>query len=153
MQKRYYTVEEANQAIPFLEGAFRRILQMRHQIRELYKLLDLVDAAPESDDFTVQTDGASQVVLHNRATLKALILAVEDEIDSVNATGCLIKGVDNGLVDWYAKKGGRDIFLCWHLGEKEVRFWHDTRTGISGRRPIEELYETESTSGTEVETP
>lgn len=143
MQKRYYTVEEANQAVPFLEASFTRIIQMRRQIGELYNLLDLADSAPETDDFTVEMDGASKVILHNRATLKALILAVQDELEKISATGCLIKSVDSGLVDWYAKKGGRDVFLCWHLGEKEVRFWHDTREGIRGRRPIEELYETE----------
>ena len=149
MQKRYYTVDEANQAVPFLEETFTRIIQMRRQIGELYKLLDLADSAPETDDFTVEMEGASKVILHNRGTLKALILAVQDELQKINATGCLIKSVDTGLVDWYAKKGGRDVFLCWKLGEKEVKFWHDTREGIRGRRPIEELYEAEDVAESE----
>jgi hypothetical protein len=141
MQKQYYTVEEANEAIPFLEAAFTRIIQMRRQVGELHKMLELADSAPERDNFTVELEGASQVILHNRGTLKALILAVQDELAAINATGCLIKGVDRGLVDWYAKKDGRDVFLCWHLGEDEVQFWHDTREGVRGRRPIDELSE------------
>jgi hypothetical protein len=152
MQKRYYTVDEANQAVPFLEATFTRIIQMRRQIGELHKLLDLADSAPEKDTFDVELEGASTVILHNRGTLKALILAVQDELEKINATGCLIKSVDTGLVDWYAQKDGRDVFLCWHLGEDEVRYWHDIREGVRGRRPIEELHETQGTSETEAET-
>ncbi|QDG51008.1 DUF2203 family protein [Persicimonas caeni] len=149
MQKRYFTVAEANEMIPFLESAFTRIIQMRHQIGDIMQLLQLVDAAPERDDFEVELPDASPAVIHNRATLKALMLAVQDELTKIEATGCLVKNLENGLVDWYATKGGRDVFLCWHVGEKEVLFWHDTREGFRGRRPIDELYELDETSEAE----
>ncbi len=141
MDKRYFTVEEANQMIPFLTDAFTRIVQMRLQISDIYALLDLVDAAPTSDDFDFELQGASPAVVHNRATLLALIDAVRDDLDRIEAAGCLVKSLDQGLVDWYARRGNRDVFLCWRLGEKDVRWWHDTRDGLPGRRPIEELYE------------
>lgn len=149
MQKRYYTVEEANEMVPFLEEAFTRILQMRQQISEIMEMLELVEAAPETEDFEIAIPDVSPAVIHNRATLKALMLCVQDEITAVKATGCLLKSIDNGLVDWYAKKGGRDVFLCWRLGEKEVGFWHDTREGFRGRRPVSELYEGEEVSEVE----
>lgn len=149
MQKRYFTVEEANQMIPFLEDAFTRALQMRHQIGDIMQLLELVDAAPERDDFEINLPDASPAVIHNRATLKALMLAVQDELTKIEATGCLVKNLEHGLVDWFAKKGGRDVFLCWRMGEKEVLFWHDTRDGFRGRRPIDELYETDESSDVE----
>ena len=155
MQKRYFTVEEANEMIPFLEEAFTRIIQMRHQIGELYQLLETMEAAPQSDDFPIRLPEASPAVNHNRATLKALMGAVQEELEEIRSRGCLVKGIDNGLVDWYGRRDGRDIFLCWRLGEDEVRYWHDTHSGFRGRRPIDELYppeeseaETETEAGT-----
>lgn len=141
MEKQYFTVEEANEMVPFLTEAFTRIVQMRLQIADIYQMLDLVDAAPETDDFTVALDGASPAVIHNRATLLALTECVQEELAAIQASGCLVKGIDQGLVDWYARRGNRDVFLCWRLGEDEVRWWHDTREGIRGRRPIDEFYE------------
>lgn len=152
MQKRYFTVEEANEMIPFLEDCFTRIIQMRQQIRDIYQLLEVVDAAPSSNDFDIELDGASPAVIHNRATLKALLAAVNDEVMHIETTGCLVKGVDNGLVDWYAHRGGRDVFLCWHMGEKQVRYWHDTTSGIRGRRPIEEFFEADEAEEANTET-
>ncbi len=152
MQKRYFTVEEANEMIPFLEATFTRIVQMRRQISEVYELLEMADAAPDSDDFEVAQPGAAASVIHNRGTLKALIQTVEEEIARVRATGCLVKGIDHGLVDWYTHRNGRDVFLCWHLGEKEVTHWHDIKAGVKGRRPIEELYEVSEAEETELET-
>ncbi|MFW5966645.1 MAG: DUF2203 domain-containing protein [Persicimonas sp.] len=144
MHKRYFTVEEANEMVPFLEQAFTRILQLRHHIGSIYQLLDVVDAAPESEEFDIELPGASPAVIHNRATLKALMETVNEELATVRATGCLVKGVDTGLVDWYARRNGRDVFLCWRLGEDEVRHWHEVSAGVRGRRPIEEFYDASS---------
>ncbi|MFP4599603.1 MAG: DUF2203 domain-containing protein [Persicimonas sp.] len=152
MQKRYFTVEEANEMIPFLEAAFTRIVQMRRQISEVYELLEMADAAPESDDFKIAQPGAAASTVHNRGTLKALIEAVEEELDRVRASGCLVKGIDTGLVDWYTHRNGRDVFLCWRLGEQEVTHWHEVRAGVRGRRPIEEFYEISEAEEAEIET-
>ena len=35
--------------------------------------------------------------------------------------------------------GGRQVWLCWELGEKEVAFWHELDTGFGSRRPLIEL--------------
>lgn len=151
MQKRYFTVDEANEMIPLLEAAFTRILQMRRQMSEVFELLEMLDAAPSGDNFEIEVDGASPAVIHNRATLKALIEAIDQELVAIRSTGCLVKTIDTGLVDWYCHRHGRDVFLCWRFGEKEVRYWHDTRAGVRGRRPIEELHEISEAEEAELE--
>ena len=45
-------------------------------------------------------------------------------------------GLDHGLVDFPTTLDGRWIYLCWHAGEPEVAFWHETSEGFAGRRPI-----------------
>jgi len=53
--------------------------------------------------------------------------------------GCVIKDFEMGLIDFYSMFDGRDIFLCWKLGEKKIKFWHDIDAGYMGRKPIFEL--------------
>jgi hypothetical protein len=32
---------------------------------------------------------------------------------------------------------GRPVFLCWQLGEEDIRFWHELEGGFAGRQPLE----------------
>jgi hypothetical protein len=50
--------------------------------------------------------------------------------------GVQIKDVDRGLVDFPAWRGEEEVFLCWHLGEDRVRYWHDLQSGFAGRREL-----------------
>ena len=86
-------------------------------------------------------EGANPQTISCLATLKTLIDALKVDVGALNDAGCLIKDIDEGIVDWHANRGGSDVLLCWKLGEKEVGFWHDPDAGFSGRRPIAELFD------------
>ena len=45
----------------------------------------------------------------------------------------------SGLVDFYGKLDGKEIFWCWKQGEERIEFWHDLETGYAGRQPIPEV--------------
>jgi hypothetical protein len=45
-------------------------------------------------------------------------------------------GIENGLVDFPTTYRGRWVYLCWHVGEREVRYWHETDAGFQGRREL-----------------
>ena len=51
--------------------------------------------------------------------------------------GCVVKGFEVGLVDFYSLREDRPIFLCWKLGEERITHWHETDTGFAGRQPID----------------
>jgi hypothetical protein len=69
------------------------------------------------------------------AEIRALVRAVAE-------MGVLVKGLDEGLIDFPSVRRGRDIYLCWKLGEGDrIRWWHEVDTGFAGRRPIRELFE------------
>lgn len=139
MDKRYFSVAEANRMIPALEVAFGRMLQINAQIRSVYRRLSDAGFAPSQEDFELAPAGAGQEVVNELATLRTLIDGLKDQIAALQRAGCVIKDIDRGLVDWYALQEGRDVFLCWELGEKEVRYWHEIDAGYAGRRPVSEL--------------
>src|SRR3989344_6035630 len=58
------------------------------------------------------------------------------KLDELESMGCLLKDLELGLVDFYYKFENRDIFLCWKLGEKSIRHWHEIYAGFESRNPI-----------------
>lgn len=57
-------------------------------------------------------------------------------VEELQELGCLFKGFDEGLVDWYSYYAGRAVYLCWRLGEPEIEWWHQLEGGFSGRQRI-----------------
>lgn len=139
MPKAHFTVAEVNRQVPRLEASFRRLIQIRTQLKSLYRRLDERGHAPGDEHFKVDIPGAAAEVLRDRGLFKALVETLRDELRAVRATGCVVKDIERGLVDWPANKDGREIRLCWRLGEKQVEYWHDADTGFAARRPVAEL--------------
>lgn len=139
MNRRYFTLSEVNRTIPQLESRFRRMLQLHVQIRDIHAHLTGLGYAPREEDFSLVPEGAPSEVTQYLAELRALIDALKADLETLHAEGCVVKDIGSGLVDWYAKKDGRDVYLCWKLGEKSVDWWHELETGFAGRRPVSEL--------------
>lgn len=54
--------------------------------------------------------------------------------------GILLKGIDNGLVDFpHVRANGDEVYLCYKSGEPTISFWHSLTGGYAARRPIDEL--------------
>jgi hypothetical protein len=39
-------------------------------------------------------------------------------------------------VDFLARRGQEQVYLCWRLGEPEIRHWHGLQEGFAGRKPL-----------------
>lgn len=69
------------------------------------------------------------------AEIRALVGTIAD-------MGVEVKDLDVGLIDFPSVRRGRQIYLCWRLGEGDrIAWWHELHMGFAGRRPISELYE------------
>ena len=59
---------------------------------------------------------------------------------NLDQQGILIKGLDDGLIDFpFIRSNGEEVYLCWKMGENDIRYWHRIPDGFAGRRPIQEL--------------
>lgn len=72
-----------------------------------------------------------------QAELEQLSERVGACVAELEARGVTVKDLDLGLLDFPARHGGREIELCWHVGEPEVAFWHELGAGYAGRKPID----------------
>jgi hypothetical protein len=73
-----------------------------------------------------------------KAAREKAIQRIKDAIAEIDATGVQVKDLDVGLLDFPCKVEGDIVLLCWKLGETKIAFWHDTTSGFSGRKPIDE---------------
>ena len=57
-------------------------------------------------------------------------------VEEIESTGCQVKDIDVGLIDFPGELNGENILWCWRLGEDHIRFWHRESEGFAGRKPI-----------------
>ncbi|MBX9951384.1 MAG: DUF2203 domain-containing protein [Candidatus Obscuribacterales bacterium] len=59
----------------------------------------------------------------------------------ITECGVILRDIRSGLLDFPARKGAVDYFLCWRLGERDIDYWHLENDGFQGRRPLAVLDE------------
>jgi hypothetical protein len=138
-EHRYFTVDEANALVPALESAFGRILRLRVQLRAAGAELEKM-GEPTDHDALRRTDG-TPAALAARGKALAMLEMLTEELNGVHELGAQVKDLDTGLCDFVARRHGRDVLLCWRLGEKHIGFWHELTAGFAGRQPIDDSFE------------
>ena len=64
------------------------------------------------------------------------LLQLQSCVTRLQKLGCLVKSVEQGLVDFPHLKEGREVYLCWKHGEDDILFWHEIKAGFGGRTRI-----------------
>jgi hypothetical protein len=126
---RQFTVDEANRTLPLVRRIVEDVVRQHRVWREKILELDLVSssARPGEADRTVKLEREVQ-------SLAREIDGYQRELDEL---GIQLKDRRLGLVDFPSEVSGRQVLLCWRLGEAEVQFWHDEDAGYAGRQPLE----------------
>ena len=123
--RKYFTIEEANALLPQLTGLLERMLAARQHMIDTRKAWE-----PIMEKASGNGGGAHGKELYTDTNRIHLTL------EQINGWGILIKDVDTGLVDFPHMRNGREVYLCWRLGEPKVEYWHDTDSGFAGRQPL-----------------
>ncbi len=131
---RFFTVEEANALVTSLELEFGRVARVR---AELGPLIESVGGPDVAVKLLKEGDVAPPGREAHAERLRALAAEITAAVERVNELGCLVKDIDQGLVDFYALMDGEPVFLCWQFGEPAVSHWHGLDEGFAGRQPIE----------------
>lgn len=75
------------------------------------------------------------------STARDASAALEAAMKRLHALGVQVKDLQMGLVDFPALYRGREVLLCWRLGEPDIAWWHGTEEGFRGRKPVDEDFE------------
>jgi hypothetical protein len=72
-----------------------------------------------------------------RAEHQTLAEVMKTNLEKILSTGCLIKDLEIGLLDFPAVINNEEVYLCWKLGEDRIRYYHRQDEGYAGRKPLD----------------
>ncbi|HKS83037.1 MAG TPA: DUF2203 domain-containing protein [Candidatus Acidoferrales bacterium] len=133
-ESKIFSLKEAERLRVQLEPVLIEAMESRRKLAELDEQLgDLAER--------IQRSGGMQVSYEKAAKMRIERNQVEGEVrsalDRIHATGCLVKDLDVGLLDFPARIDDEEVYLCWKLGEDRIRFYHRQDEGFAGRKPLE----------------
>lgn len=133
MPRKYFTLAEANRTLPLVKRIVGDIMTLHPQWRDLVSRYE-VAAAQAKPEW-----GESREQLELRNQVEGVAREINGYLQELEQVGCVFKGFDAGLVDFYGKLDGRDIFWCWKTGEEKIEHWHELEAGYAGRQPVPEV--------------
>jgi len=130
---RVFTLSEAETARAEIEPLLVEALELRRKLLGLERrFAALADRIRHSGGLLVRCEQAGKV----RRKHERIAREIKAALERIEATGCVVKDLDVGLVDFPARLDGEDAYWCWRLGEDRIRFWHRSQEGFAGRKPI-----------------
>ena len=123
--EKHFTLSEARDLLPWLTGKVERIGVLFNTFED--RGFDVVTERwrPGGNG---QTDTSPPEEFEEFISL----------IAELDRKGVLIKNFKQGVVDFpHILPNGREVYLCWMLGEATVSFRHEILDGFMGRRPVE----------------
>lgn len=129
---RLYTVQEANRTLPLVRRIVDDIVTTYAKWQATVREFELASAG-------VRADAPDERATSLQADAQRLAAEIAGFVRELEQLGVEFKGYDLGLVDFPSLMGDRTVYLCWRLGEPDVRYWHELDGGYAGRQPIEPL--------------
>ena len=132
--QRLFTLTEAERTRRELEPFLVEAMDSRKKLSGLENALSTVSAR-------IMMMGGVIVPYEKLAVVRMqheqLAEALKSALNRILETGCLIKDLDVGLLDFPAVINKQDVYLCWKLGEDRIRFYHRQDEGFSSRKPLD----------------
>lgn len=132
MEKKWFTLEEANAMLPIIREEIEALQSIKREFEKRYLHLKLVKekaGKPRQDDpdpfFTLEVE------------LEFMQIEARTIVQSIHMKGAQLKDLDLGLVDFPSLRDGEEVLLCWRLGEEAITHWHGLGEGYAGRKLLE----------------
>ena len=122
----YFTIASANEKLPIIIEKFRTVTDLKNEIIKTEQQLN--SSLSPTSTFEQYTT--------IKQKLNSVVTKFYQAIEDLENTGVVIKGIDEGLLDFPSKRFDDEVWLCWKKGETEIKFWHEKDVGFSGRKPI-----------------
>jgi len=125
VHERHFTRAEASALLPRLTAMLDRLREAKDELTDQEAHEALAEAAP--------TNGGGE----EGRQVGIAFLEVRRLLETIERAGIVLRDIDRGLVDFPALLDGREVYLCWELGEEDVAYWHDMDAGYGGREPLD----------------
>jgi hypothetical protein len=132
---RYFTLDQAHRTLPHVEDTIRRAIDLKADYQSAdEELRELTRKVMASGGMMLDREHVSNL----RNTREESASRLKTAIETVEELGCVVKDLDIGLLDFPSLYKGREVYLCWRLGETRIEYWHGVDEGFRGRKPIDD---------------
>jgi hypothetical protein len=136
MADKYFERDEAEKLLPKLEAWLK-------EARRQKQLMDALDQEILRQVSRIAMLGGSLApyaeIAQQRARREQQATKVMESVEKIQQSGCQVKDLDEGVIDFPSLKAGEEIYLCWKLGEKHIEHWHGIDEGFAGRQRLDEF--------------
>jgi hypothetical protein len=130
---KHFTLAQAQRLIPQVDRLLRDAVSLKQDYeRAEAEIQALTDRVMMSGGMSIDRE----VALESRNRRDTALGQLRAAIEGVQETGCIVKDLDMGLIDFPTLFRGVEVYLCWKLGETEIEFWHGVDEGFRGRKAI-----------------
>jgi hypothetical protein len=136
MSKRF-TLEEAESLLPEIEDGVRQAISLKSEFEQAESALQSINQR------VIMLGGVlvdRQAVYQHKQRRDHSAEGLKAAIQKIQESGCVLKDLDIGLVDFPTLFRGEEVYLCWKLGEPGIGFWHGTEEGFAGRKAIDQEF-------------
>lgn len=127
----YFTREEAEALLPQISAVLRQIQDDRKSMLQTQEELDNLRLQAAGNGYHLH-----ERMLHLQRELALHAANLRKLAEQLDTFGCELKDPDKGLIDFLSLRDGREIYLCWFLGEERINYWHYISAGFAGRQPL-----------------
>src|ERR1700758_2342809 len=107
-------------------------------IKEQHETADAeIDAINQKIAFSGGMVAPREHLLELRQRKQEAANSLKETVEAIHETGCQLKDVEIGLIDFPTLYRGKEVYLCWKLGESKIGFWHQVEDGYRGRHAID----------------
>ncbi len=134
MPKRF-TLSEARDLLPYVGRLIREAVSLKQEYAQAERAIQAF-----SGQITLMGGMiVDRARIHEARTQRERSAeALKQAIEKIQESGCLIKDLDVGLLDFPTLFRGQEVYLCWKMGESDIQFWHGVHEGFAGRKPIDQ---------------
>ncbi|HEY6290706.1 MAG TPA: DUF2203 domain-containing protein [Terriglobia bacterium] len=133
MAERYFERDEAEELLPVITNVLGEAREQKQSMDSLDR--ELAHAAAK-----IMVLGGwippHRELAEKRARRELAKEKITEAIKQIHEIGCVVKDLDEGLVDFPTLREGREVYLCWKLGEERIGYWHGLDEGFAGRKPL-----------------
>jgi hypothetical protein len=140
----FYDFDKADAKLPELRETLLRLRDQREEIVGVRdRIVELnapaLTGAPGAAPPGLTPTEVAEETQRLRMKMQGLVDQMQAAVIAVDGWGIQLRDIPTGLVDFPALSGGRQIWLCWRLGEEKVQWWHEASEGFDSRRRMEDL--------------
>lgn len=130
--KQGFTIATATSTLPLVIRIVEDLVCLSQEISDTQERLAFT-VSDRDDQADVYLNELQAVKVETDKKSRRLESCIDELLELNMLTAC----VDQGFVDFPARRSGQKICLCWQLGEPSVTHWHGVDESCSQRRLVD----------------